>query len=80
MSPVKAMAYDFKPLETIVNKAVSDSVFPGASVAVIYKGRVVFHRAFGKLTYDTQSSQADTTTMYDLASLTKAIVTTNIVM
>ncbi|MCX6180135.1 MAG: serine hydrolase [Chlorobiales bacterium] len=79
-APAKAVAYDFKPLETVVKKAVSDSVFPGASLAVLYKGMVVFHKAFGKLTYDPHSSPADTSTMYDLASLTKAVSSTSIAM
>jgi CubicO group peptidase (beta-lactamase class C family) len=74
------MGYDFRPLETVIEKAVSDTVFPGASLAVLYKGSVVFHKAFGRMTYDHQSSPADTTTMYDLASLTKALVTTSIAM
>ncbi len=75
-----AMAYDFTPLETAMNKAVSDSVFPGASLAILYKGRVVFHKAFGRLTYEPHSTPADTTTIYDLASLTKAVATTSIAM
>lgn len=78
--PSKSMAYDFKPLEAVVQKAVSDTVFPGASLAVLYKGKVVFHNAFGRMTYDPKSNPAETTTMYDLASLTKAIVTTSIAM
>ena len=78
--PSKSMAYDFKPLETVVQKAVSDTVFPGASLAVLYKGKVVFHKAFGRMTYDKTSSPADTATIYDLASLTKALVTTSIAM
>ncbi len=78
--PARVSAFDSSTLDTVVNKAVSDSVFPGASLAVLYKGTVVFHKAFGKLTYAPMSSPADTTTMYDLASLTKAIVTTSIVM
>ena len=79
-SALPAMAYDFRPLETTMNKAVTDSVFPGASLAVLYKGRVVFHKAFGRMTYNPQSTPADTATIYDLASLTKAIVTTSIAM
>lgn len=78
--PARALAFDFRPLETVVEKAVSDSVFPGASLAVLYKGKVVFHKAFGKMTYKAESSPVDTTTIYDLASLTKAISTTSIVM
>jgi serine-type D-Ala-D-Ala carboxypeptidase len=78
--PSKSMAFDFRPLEAVVQKAVNDTVFPGASLAVLYRGRVVFHQAFGNMTYDPKSSPADTTTMYDLASLTKAVVTTSIAM
>ena len=78
--PARVMAFDFSTLDSVVNKAVSDSVFPGASLAVLYKGKVVFHKAFGRLTYTPTSSPADTTTIYDLASLTKAVATTSIVM
>jgi CubicO group peptidase (beta-lactamase class C family) len=78
--PARAFAGDFKPLEALVEKAVNDSVFPGASLAVLYKGEVVFHKAFGKMTYERSSTPSDTTTIYDLASLTKAISTTSIVM
>ena len=80
LHPARVSAFDFGPLDSVVNNAVSDSVFPGASLAILYKGKVVFHKAFGKLTYDPTSSPADTTTIYDLASLTKAVVTTSIVM
>ncbi len=73
-------ARDFSRLEALMNRAVKDSVFPGASLAVLYKGELVFHRAFGHLTYETGSAPADTSTIYDAASLTKAIVTTSIVM
>jgi len=76
----KLLAHDFRPLEAVMEKAVSDTVFPGASLAVLYKGNVVFHKAFGRMTYDPGSSPADTTTIYDLASLTKAVVTTSIAM
>jgi len=78
--PAKAEAFDFTPLDTVVEKAVRDSVFPGASLAVLYKGRVVFHKGFGRLTYERRSTPVDTTTMYDLASLTKAVATTSIAM
>ena len=78
--PARVIAHDFRPLDTVVEKAIHDTVFPGASLAVLYKGRTVFHKAFGRMTYSTESAPADTTTLYDLASLTKAIATTSIVM
>ena len=81
LMPLPAMAaYNFKPVEAIINEAIRDTVFPGASLAVLYRGNVVFHKAFGRMTYRSESPLVDTTTMYDLASLTKAVVTTSIVM
>ncbi len=70
----------FRALEAFMEQSIADGVFPGASVAVIYKGDVVFHKAFGRLTYDKHSLSADTSTIYDLASLNKPIVTTSIIM
>ena len=78
--PARLFAYDFRPLDAVMEKAVSDTVFPGASLAVLYKGEVVFHKAFGRMTYSPQSRPAETTTLYDLASLTKAVATTSIAM
>ena len=70
----------FKALETLVEQSIADSVFPSASIAVVYRGDVVFHKAFGRQTYNKLSSPVDTSTMYDLASLTKPVVTTGIIM
>ncbi len=78
--PATALAYNFRPLEALVKNAVNDSVFPEASVAVLYRGKVVFHKAFGRMTYSPKSAPADTTTIFDLASLTKALATTSIIM
>ncbi len=77
---VAAAADRFGAIETLVKQSVADSVFPGASIAVLYKNDVVFHKAFGTLTYDRHSPPAQTSTLYDLASLTKPVVTTNIIM
>jgi CubicO group peptidase (beta-lactamase class C family) len=71
---------DFTALDSVMRQAVADSVFPGASLAVLHKGRIVYHCAFGRLTYDAKSAPVDTTTIYDAASLTKAVVTTSIAM
>ena len=70
----------FKALETLVEQSIADSVFPAASIAVIYSDEVVFHKAFGKLTYDKRSLPADTSTIFDSASLNKPVVTTSIIM
>ncbi|ASQ89985.1 serine hydrolase [Prosthecochloris sp. GSB1] len=70
----------FAPVDSLVVQSIAGQVFPSASIAVIYKGETVFHKAYGRLTYDRRSPAADTTTIYDLASLTKPVVTTSVIM
>ncbi len=67
-----------KPAFDVLEKAIADKAFPGATLAVGYKGKVSMH-AFGKLSYDAKSPQVNVRTMYDVASLTKVIVTTTLV-
>jgi len=67
-----------QPAYQVIEKAVADKAFPGATLAVGYRGKVSVH-AFGKLSYDAKSAAAVPTTMYDIASLTKVVATTTLV-
>jgi beta-N-acetylhexosaminidase len=67
-----------QPAYTVIENAVADKAFPGATLAVGYKGKVAIH-AFGKLSYDPGSPVVDVRTMYDIASLTKVVATTTLV-
>jgi len=67
-----------RPAFAEVEKAIVDKTFPGATIAVGYRGKVSLH-AFGKLSYDANSPAAKIDTMYDIASLTKVVVTTTLV-
>ncbi len=64
----------------VIEKAVADHAFPGAVVAVGKDGALVHLRAFGHLTYDPGAAEVTTDTLYDLASLTKVVVTTTMAM
>src|SRR6266403_120490 len=66
-----------QPAFDVIEAAVKDKAFPGATLAVGYKGRVSVH-AFGKLSYDAKSPSVNADTMYDIASLTKVVGTTTI--
>lgn len=59
----------------ILNNAIADSVFPGAVLGVLYKDRVVHLNAYGYIDY-SREHPVTTGTLYDLASLTKILVTT----
>lgn len=76
--PAVERPLDFAPVRELAASAVADSTFPAASIAVIYRGEILFHEAFGNLTYAPHAPRATTSTIFDLASLTKPIVTTAI--
>src|SRR5437899_1549251 len=67
-----------RPAFDAIEKAISDKAFPGATLAVGYRGKVALH-AFGKLSYDAKAAATAPGTMYDIASLTNVVETTTLV-
>jgi beta-glucosidase-like glycosyl hydrolase/CubicO group peptidase (beta-lactamase class C family) len=67
-----------RPAFDVIEKAIAEKAFPGATLAVGYRGKVSVH-AFGKLSYDAKAAATTPTTMYDIASLTKVVATTTLV-
>jgi beta-N-acetylhexosaminidase len=67
-----------QPAFQVIERAIQDKAFPGAAVAVGYRGKVSLH-AFGNLSYAANSPAVETHTMYDIASLTKVVATTTLV-
>ncbi|MGB2886202.1 MAG: glycoside hydrolase family 3 N-terminal domain-containing protein [Candidatus Acidiferrales bacterium] len=68
-----------KPTFDLLDRAVADKAFPGGVLAVGLKDELLVH-PFGRFTYDPKSAVVATNTVYDLASLTKPVVTTTTVM
>jgi CubicO group peptidase (beta-lactamase class C family) len=64
----------------LLRQAIADHVFPAASVAVTHRGNLMALRAFGRFTYETNSPDANVDTVFDIASLTKAVATTSMAM
>jgi len=67
-----------QPAFDVLEKAIANKAFPGATLAVGYRGKVSVH-AFGKLSYEAKSAATAPGTMYDIASLTKVVATTTLV-
>src|SRR5690606_28111953 len=53
---------------------------PGMVVLVAKDGKVIFNKAYGKHTYDSNGSPEKVTDIFDLASITKIMATTPTVM
>ncbi|MEZ0329178.1 MAG: serine hydrolase [Dissulfuribacterales bacterium] len=58
----------------MLNRAVEARLFPGCSIAVWHRNETTFVN-HGRLTYNGSSPQVTSNTYYDLASLTKPLVT-----
>jgi CubicO group peptidase (beta-lactamase class C family) len=61
-------------------RGVAEKAFPGGVVAVGKDGALVHLRAYGRLSYDADAAEVRPDTLYDLASLTKVVVTTTMAM
>ena len=70
----------FDNLRRVCREAISDGITPSLVVLVGAGGRTVFHDAFGHRQVDPRPLPATTETIYDLASLTKAVVTSLLAM
>jgi CubicO group peptidase (beta-lactamase class C family) len=64
----------------IVERGVGAHAFPAAVVEVGARDRVLWQQAFGTLDYEPESPATTLDTIFDLASLTKVMATTSLVM
>ena len=70
----------FAAARAILAEAIAAHTFPAACIEVGRAGGSLWREAAGTLTYDAESPPADQATIFDLASLTKPIVTTSLAM
>src|SRR5215471_15232319 len=79
LQPMDVLAeVKLQPAFEVIEKAIADRAFPGATLAVGYRAKLSLH-AFGNLRYDAKSPAVNIHTMYDIASLTKVVATTTLV-
>jgi len=74
------MASDFAAARQILHRAITDRAFPAATIEVGNAHQPLWREAFGRLTFDAESSPTSDDTVFDLASLTKVLATTTLVM
>ena len=67
-------------IQAAMNQAVRDGVFPGAVLAVRLSGKIRCLAVSGRLSSDPTSGPVQVSTIYDLASLTKPLVTVTSVL
>ena len=66
-------------IDSIINYAIKNKMTPGAQILIAKNSKIIYDKSFGKLRYN-ENSKTNSETIYDLASLTKILVTTPIIM
>jgi CubicO group peptidase (beta-lactamase class C family) len=66
----------FQRAFSILRSGIDQRAFPGASVAIAHRGKLIAHKGLGHFTYETSSLAVTAETIYDLASVTKVLATT----
>lgn len=74
------MARMLSPLHDLMSQAVDDAVFPGAVLLVDVGGRLIVCEAFGSSTRIPAREAMTVETVFDLASLTKPLVTAGLTL
>ena len=70
----------FRSAFDLLENAIASRAFPGCALAVTLHGELIAHKALGHFTYDAASALVTTDSIFDLASVTKAVATTSMAM
>jgi uncharacterized protein YbbC (DUF1343 family)/CubicO group peptidase (beta-lactamase class C family) len=79
-TPVSARTIALPAVDDVIRQAISDGNIPGAVLVVGHDGRVVYRKAYGARALEPKREAMTLDTVFDVASLTKVIVTTTSVM
>ncbi|WP_313899754.1 sodium:solute symporter family transporter [Tunturiibacter lichenicola] len=72
--------YDFSGVSAVLDQAIATKKLPGAVVLVNHDGRTVFEKAYGNRALEPAVEPMTEGTVFDMASLTKCLVTATAVM
>src|ERR1700690_4021500 len=64
----------------LLRNAISAHAFPAASVAITHRGKLIALKALGRFTYEPDSPEVTAASIFDLASVSKAVATTTAAM
>lgn len=73
-------AQDFSGIDNLINSSISEKYFPGAQLVVGNDEGIIYINSYGRYTYDDNSPKVTNESIFDLASVTKAVATTSAVM
>lgn len=69
-----------REIDSIVSEGIRSQAFPGCQIYVMHQGQEVYSQAFGTLTESVRGERVTPQSIYDVASITKALATTPAIM
>lgn len=76
--PTQPPVAELEPARRAVSQAIAEGCFPGAQVLVARRSVILWHEAFGHAALEPVAARMDESTLIDVASLTKALVTATV--
>ncbi len=70
----------FSEADSIVERGITEKAYPGAVLLVGNSNGIMYRKAYGRFTYDLNSPAVETSSIFDLASVTKVVATTTATM
>lgn len=80
LTSTSVLSQDFNLVEHAITSGIKDSIYPGATITIGKPDGILYENFYGHFTYDPSSPSVDSTTMFDMASVTKAFCTNFCVM
>ena len=71
---------DEHQISSLINHGILKKTFPGAVALIVEDNNVLYHKAFGNRMVRPKILPMETDTIFDLASLTKPIVISTLIM
>lgn len=73
-------ASPFQAIDALATEGIRRGAYPGCQIYISHKGRVIYNKSFGTLTGGIGATAVTNAHIYDVASITKALATTPILM
>jgi CubicO group peptidase (beta-lactamase class C family) len=73
-------SFDFTKVDNLILNGISNNYYPGAALIIGSKTDIIYEKYYGGFTYDENDQGVTENSIYDLASVTKAIATTSAIM
>src|SRR5215467_7181917 len=77
---MRQMEAHMQALDAFLQQATTGGTVPGAVVCVAHRGQVVWHQAYGAAALTPQYCPMQRDTLFDIASLTKVVATTSLLL